>query len=307
MLVGDSVVQVDRLTKTYGGVPAVDGVSFTVEEGEVLGLLGPNGAGKTTTLECLEGLRRPDGGTLRVMGIDPTRRPGRLRDLIGVQLQVSALPGTVSVEESLRFFSCYHRVAPPVELLERLGLGDRLRSRYQALSAGQQRRLTLALAVAHDPPVVFLDEPTAGLDVASRVELHRMVDELRRRGTTVILSTHDMAEAEKLADRVVIILRGRLVAEGTPQELTAAGRGLTRVSARTAGGSLLRGGPAFPGVAQRTVRGDYVVYFTSRVGPTVTAVLDYIESRGDEVVDMRVERPSLEERFLELTEDGDAR
>ena len=216
----------------------MDGVSFEVQRGEIFGLLGPNGAGKTTTLESLEGLRAPDGGSLQVMGVEPARESRKLRNLIGVQLQTSGLPDSMRVDEVMRFFCAYHGVAPNYHLLDRLGLAEKMSAQYHTLSSGQKRRLELAVAVAHTPPVVFLDEPTAGLDVPSRIELHDLMRELQTGGTTIVLATHDMAEAEKMADRVAILLRGRIAATGTPRELTATGAGLTKVSVLTEGHSL---------------------------------------------------------------------
>ena len=201
----DTVIQVKDFRKVYGDLVAVDGIEFQVKRGEIFGLLGPNGAGKTTILEVLEGLRSSDGGTLRVMGIDPTREWRKLRNLIGVQLQSSGLPDIMRVDEALRFFSAYHGLGPQYDLLERLGLSEKMDAQYRMLSTGLQRRLSLALALAHNPPVVFLDEPTAGLDVPSRNELHTVMNELRTSGTTIILATHDMAEAEKMTDRVAIL------------------------------------------------------------------------------------------------------
>jgi len=296
----DSVIQVTGFRKSYGGATAVDGISFEVHRGEIFGLLGPNGAGKTTTLESLEGLRVPDAGTLRVMGVDPTREPRRLSQVIGVQLQASGLPDSIRVEEAMRFFSAYHGVPSRTDLLERLGLGEKLGAQYNSLSTGQQRRLALALAVAHNPPIVLLDEPTAGLDVPARVELHALIRDLQTTGTTFVLATHDMAEAEKLADRVAILLRGRIAATGTPRELTAAGAGLTKVSVKTDGGCLIGGDGSFDGVTQRVSREDYAVFYTSDPGPTVTAIIAHVGALGDSLVDLRVERPSLEERFLEI-------
>ena len=246
-LVGSAIV-VQDFRKTYGTFTAVDGIDFAVDEGEIFGLLGPNGAGKTTTLECLEGLRRPTDGTLRVMGIDPAQDGRRLRDAIGVQLQTSGLPETMRVEEAMRFFCAYHGIAPRTDLLDRMGLDAKLDAQYGTLSTGQQRRLALALALAHDPPVVFLDEPTAGLDVATRAELHALVRELRERGVALILATHDMAEAESLADRVAILLHGRIVATGTPKALTAAAADLTRVSVRSEMATLSTLDGSLPGV-----------------------------------------------------------
>ncbi len=300
-------VRVTNFRKQYGDFVAVDGISFEVRRGEIFGLLGPNGAGKTSTLETLEGLRRADGGTLSVMGIDPTREARKLRDIIGVQLQTSALPANMTVGEAMRFFCAYHGVPERPDLIRRMGLAEKTSAQYASLSTGQQRRLALALAIAHNPPVVFLDEPTAGLDVATRAELHEMVRELRAAGTTIVLATHDMAEAEKLCDRVAILLRGRIAAIGTPRELTATGSGLTKVSVRTESGSLTRLATALPGVRQQTVQEDYIVCFTTAIGPTLSAILAHIEAQGDSLVDLRVERPSLEERFLEITNAGGPR
>lgn len=297
-------IAVEAFRKAYGDFEAVAGIDFAVAEGEIFGLLGPNGAGKTTTLECLEGIRFPTSGTLRVRGIDPSREPARLRDTIGVQLQTSSLPETMRVEEAMRFFCAYHHVEPRLDLLERLGLQAKLRAEYGTLSTGQQRRLALALALAHEPPVVFLDEPTAGLDVGTRAELHALIGELRERGVALILATHDMAEAEKLADRVAILLAGRIVASGTPKALTAAAVDLTRVSVRSERETLAAHGAPLPGVQRHLRKDGYDVYFTEAVGPTVAAVLQALEDAGDPLVDLRVERPSLEERFLELTRPG---
>lgn len=293
-------VEVKNFTKQYGAFTAVDNVSFSVNQGEIFGLLGPNGAGKTSTLECLEGLREPDSGTLRVMGIDPAREFGKLINLIGVQLQTGALPGHITVTEAINLFAAYHGVKPDLGLAERMGLGEKLQSQYHTLSIGQKRRLALTLAVVHNPPVIFLDEPTAGLDVATRIALHKLMNELREQGTTIVLSTHDMAEAETMCDRVAILLKGKIAAIGTPRELTATGNGLTKISARVAGQSLA--GASFSGIDRQSCQGDYTIYFTQTPGPMVAKIISHIDTSGDQLIDLRVERPTLEERFLELTE-----
>lgn len=297
----DRVLLVKDFRKVYGDFVAVDGISFEVQRGEIFGLLGPNGAGKTSTLECLEGLRQPDGGTLDILGVNPAREPHKLRNLIGVQLQSSGLPATMTAREAMRFFCAYHGVAPRDDLLERLGLQGKQDAQFQGLSTGQQRRLALALAVAHKPPVIFLDEPTAGLDVGSRAELHALMQELRDEGLTVILATHDMAEAEKMTDRVAILLQGKIVATGSPTELTATGAGFTKVSVRTERAVLVDNHTVFPAVSQRVVREEYVIYWSTDPGPTVAAILAHLSAQDDRLIDLRVERPSLEERFLELT------
>ena len=300
-----SVIQVRDFRKAYGDFVAVDNISFDVRRGEIFGLLGPNGAGKTSTLESLEGLRAPDGGSLRVMDVDPAHQAHKLRNLIGVQLQTSALPDSFHVDEAMKFFCAYHDVDPRYDLLDRLGLTEKRKSQYHQLSTGQQRRLSLALAVAHNPPVLFLDEPTAGLDVATRVELHDLMRELQTGGTTIVLATHDMAEAEEMTDRVAILLGGKIAVTGTPLELTATGTGLTKVSVHTENASLSNSGAAFPAVHQQTVKEDYHIYFSTDIGPTVSAIIDYVEAQKDTLIDLRVERPSLEDRFLEITTNGD--
>lgn len=301
----DEVISINEFTKSYDDFVAVNRISLAVEKGEIFGLLGPNGAGKTTTLECLEGLRQPDSGELRIMGVDPQQEPAKLRNLIGVQLQTSGLPDNMTVDEAMRFFSAYHDVAPRYELLTRMGLEEKRSTQYHQLSTGQKRRLSLSLAITYDPPIVILDEPTAGLDVASRTELHDIMQELRAGGTTIILATHDMAEAEKMTDRVAILLRGEIVDTGSPRELTSQGSRLTKVSVRSEASLLqIYQGP-IPAVTQQLTKEEYMVYFSSDPGPTVSALLDYLNGNGDKLIDLRVERPSLEERFLEITASGE--
>ncbi|KAA3646729.1 MAG: ABC transporter ATP-binding protein [Chloroflexi bacterium] len=297
----DAIIKVNDFRKVYGDFVAVDGISFSVQKGEIFGLLGPNGAGKTSTLESLEGIRSPDGGTLQVAGIDPTREPGKLRNVIGVQLQSAGLPESITGDEAMKFFCAYHDVQPRFDLLERLGLSEKRNAQFYELSTGQQRRLSLALAIAHDPQVLFLDEPTAGLDVATRVELHELMRELQAKGTTIILATHDMAEAEEMSDRVAILLNHKLATVGTPMEITATGAGLTKVSVRTKNASLGASTAPIPAVAQRLSMDEYEIMYSTDIGPTVSAVIAEIEARGDTLIDLRVERPSLEDRFLEIT------
>lgn len=298
------VVEVIDFRKSYGDFVAVDGISFEVNQGEIFGLLGPNGAGKTSTLESLEGLRSPDSGSLRVAGIDPTREPRKLRNVIGVQLQASGLPESITVNEAMKFFCAYHGVDARYDLLDRLGLAEKRKAQYHQLSTGQQRRLSLALALAHNPPVLFLDEPTAGLDVATRVELHDIMREQQEAGTTIILATHDMAEVEEMADRIAILLKGQIATSGTPIEITAEGAGLTKVSVRTQKSSLSEPGVSFPAVSQQAAKDEYSIYFSTDIGPTLAAIISHIENRQDALIDLRVERPSLEDRFLEITSSG---
>lgn len=300
----NTIISVNGFRKTYGDFVAVDDATFDVKQGEIFGLLGPNGAGKTSTLECLEGLRAPNGGSLRVAGIDPSSKFHELKNLIGVQLQSAGLPESITPEEAMKFFCAYHNTSPRMDLLERLGLSEKLKSQFYELSTGQQRRLALALAIAHSPKVLFLDEPTAGLDVATRVELHDMMRELQTGGTTIVLATHDMAEAEQMSDRVAIMLKGRVVSTGTPLEITATGAGLTKISVRTQSACLANNSTSFPAITQHMTRDEYITFFSTNVGPSVSAIIAYIENQHDTLIDLRVERPSLEDRFLEITNSG---
>lgn len=302
----NTVIEVKDFRKSYGDFVAVDGISFVVKNGEIFGLLGPNGAGKTSTLESLEGLREPNGGSVRVAGIDPTAEPHKLRNLIGVQLQSAGMPESITPDEAMKFFSAYHGVAPRFDLLDRLGLKEKRNAQFYELSTGQQRRLALALAVAHNPQVLLLDEPTAGLDVATRVGLHDLMREMQANGTTIILATHDMAEAEEMSDRVAILLNGKIATIGTPMEITATGAGLTKVSVRIQDSSFADREMMFPAVSQRISKEDYDIFFSTDIGPTVSAIIAHIDACGDTLIDLRVERPSLEDRFLEITSSGGA-
>lgn len=299
-----AALEVRALRKHYGATKAVDGLSLSVRQGEIFGLLGPNGAGKTTTLECVEGLRIPDGGEVSVYGIDPATHPRDLWNTIGVQLQTSALPDSMTPREALDIFSRYHSKAPRPEILERMGMSAKLNDRYENLSTGQKRRLSLSLAVAHSPRVVFLDEPTAGLDVESRTELHSLMRELRDEGTTIILATHDMAEAEKLCDTIAIVITGQVMASGTPARITAAGDGRTRITVSTIKGEVVRNTPALPQTELVSVKDGYCLYQSGNPAAALSSLLAFLSKHGDELADLRVERPSLEERFMEITNNG---
>lgn len=300
----ESIISIKDFTKRYGDFTAVESISFEVQRGEIFGLLGPNGAGKTTTLECLEGIRQPDGGSMSILDVDPSSSPRRLAGVLGVQLQTSGLPAEMTALEAMKFFCAYHGVAPREDLLERLGMSAKRQTQFHKLSTGQQRRLALALAIAHQPQVLVLDEPTAGLDVASRAELHSLMQELKEQGTTILLATHDMAEAEKMTDRVSILLKGKIVTTGSPRELTATGSGFTKISVRSENSVLHGNETTFPAVNQKAVKEDYAIFFSTDPGPTVTALLEHLNAEHDRLIDLRVERPTLEERFLEITTEG---
>ncbi|MCD5397929.1 ABC transporter ATP-binding protein, partial [candidate division NPL-UPA2 bacterium] len=216
----ETVIVVKNFLKSYGDLRAVDGISFEVYENEVFGIIGPNGAGKTTTVECLEGLRIPSGGFIRVLGLDPKADGYKLRQLIGIQLQEGKFPDRIKVREALELFAgLYSRSLPAGPLLEKVGLLDKADSYFDNLSGGQKQRLSIALALINDPRVVFFDELTTGLDPQARRAMWEMVSNTRAGGKTVILVTHFMEEAERLCDRVAIVDRGRIVALDTPANL----------------------------------------------------------------------------------------
>jgi ABC-2 type transport system ATP-binding protein len=217
-LVTEPVIQVEGLYKNYGTVTALRGVSFSVEEGEVFGLLGPNGAGKTTSVEILEGMRTPDRGLARVCGLDPEKSGSRFKEMIGAVLQSTSLPAKIRVKEAIDLFANFYRVhANTNDLLKRFQLDEKRDAFYSQLSGGQKQRLAIAMALVNNPQVVFLDEPTAGLDPQVRREIYDIIEELKRSKKTVLLTTHYIEEAERLCDRVAIIDYGRVIKTGTPR------------------------------------------------------------------------------------------
>jgi ABC-2 type transport system ATP-binding protein len=292
-------VEVDRLVKRYGATTAIDGLSLRAPAGKVTALLGPNGAGKTTTVEVCEGFRRADGGTVRVLGRDPADRSLRAR--VGVMPQSGGVPVSARAGEFLRLIAAlYANPADPSALLARLGLTEHARTPYKRLSGGQQQRLSLAAALVGRPELVFLDEPTAGLDPHARHATWELIEEMRAAGVTTVLTTHHMDEAERLADQVYILDRGRVVARGTPHELTGAERQL-RFRARSGLGldELLTALP--PGsAAKESPAGHYMI--EGEVRPELLAtVTAWCASHGVMTEDLRIERRSLEDVFLELT------
>ena len=296
------IVQVENLVKRYGDVEAVCGVNFEVHQGEVFGLLGPNGAGKTTTVEILEGLRTPDSGRVTVCGLDPQRSGFSFKQEIGAVLQSTALPEKLRVGEALNLFaSFYSRRRDPADLLRRFGLEEKRNAFYAQLSGGQKQRLALALALVNEPKVVFLDEPTAGLDPQVRREIYDIIEELRREKKTVLLTTHYIEEAERLCDRVAIIDHGRVIALGTPHELKQRSAGTTRIEVRLAlpesDGALCQ----LEGVADcREIEGRYVLHST-RPPQTIVALVKHLEAQQNELSSLEISAPSLEDVFLELT------
>jgi ABC-2 type transport system ATP-binding protein len=216
----NTIIEVNNLEKKYGDVKAVDGVSFGVAQGDVFGILGPNGAGKTTTIEMIEGLRKPNAGSIKVCDIDALKEPRRIKELIGVQLQATSLYDNIRVKEAIDLFGSYYKKSIPSEqILEEVSLTEKKNSQVSKLSGGQKQRLSVGLALVNDPEVIFLDEPTTGLDPQARHNLWSIVEKLRDRGKTIVITTHYMEEAEQLCHRLAIIDRGKIIAMDTPDNL----------------------------------------------------------------------------------------
>jgi ABC-2 type transport system ATP-binding protein len=298
---GAAVLQVDGLIKRYGDHAVVDGVSFEVRRGELFGLLGTNGAGKTTTVEILQGLRRASGGSVEVLGLDPAAAGDRLRRRIGSQLQDAALPARMRVGEALRLFASLHPDPRPLaELAEEWNLGELLGRPFAALSGGERQRLFVALALVGRPEVVFLDELTQNLDPSARRQTWDVVRRIRDRGTTVVLVTHDVEEAERLCDRVVVMHRGRVVADGSPTTIVEALGGAATVRFTDADLDV-RPLRELPGVASVQRHGPEVAITGS--GPILAHVGAHLVAAGRPALDLRLDRPTLEDRFVALTQE----
>jgi ABC-2 type transport system ATP-binding protein len=296
------VVTVRGLVKVYGDRRAVDGVDLRVAPGEIVGLIGANGAGKTTTVECLQGLRRSDAGYLRVLGVDPVADPGRLRNLVGSQLQSAGLPDRLRVAEAVRLFSG----GDGGELLERFGLAERRRAVFASLSGGERQRLFLVLALAGRPRLVILDELTQGLDPAARRSVWAAIDQLRTGGTTVLLVTHELDEAEQLCDRVVAMCAGRVLDSGTPSELVDRYGHSATITFTLPGDGILAGIAArlgaLPGVGGVAERGGRVTITANR--PAIAYVGAVLVETGWIPGDLSVRVPSLDDALVNLLEAG---
>ena len=295
-----SAVEITHLRKTYGALAAVDDVSFTVAEGEIFGILGPNGAGKTTTVECAIGLRSPDSGTIRLLGLDPHADRAQVHEIVGVQLQASVQPAKLRVREILDMYRSFYRQPADVrELTEALGLADKLGDYYRSLSGGQRQRLSVALALIGRPKIAVLDEMTTGLDPQARRDAWDLIEGMRQRGVTVLLVTHFMEEAERLCDRVAVIDHGRIVALDSPAGLAAQARGGKTVRFQPSAGfdeRLLTDLPEVTGVEHD---GQHVV--VTGTGELVNAVILALATVGVTARDVRLDSSNLEDAFVRLT------
>ncbi|MGB3440582.1 MAG: ABC transporter ATP-binding protein [Actinophytocola sp.] len=295
-----AIIEVDNLVKRYGDTAVVDGVSFAVEEGEIFGILGPNGAGKTTTVECIEGLRSPDGGTIRVGGLDPRRDEDELRQLLGAQLQESDLPDKLQVGEAMELYSSFYRhPADWRQLIETLRLTDKIGTQFRRLSGGQKQRLSIALALIGNPKVAVLDELTTGLDPQARRDVWDLIEVIRARGVTILLVTHFMEEAERLCDRLALINAGKVVAVDSPAGLVSSVDDRQRIRFRPSAPidhALLTALPEV--IAVERAGGQLIVTGT---GDLLLAVTTTLARNRVVAADLRVEQTSLDDAFVALT------
>ena len=301
----DWVIEARGLVKRYGSLTAVDNISFDVAAGEVFGMLGPNGAGKSTTLEMLEGLRTPDAGDATVLGESVRRHPRRIKERIGVQLQATALPPKTTVTEAIELFgSFYPRRRAADDLLREFDLTERAGVYAEDLSGGQLQRLSIALALVNDPDLVFLDEPTTGLDPQARLNLWDVITGIHQRGKTVLLTTHYMEEADALCNRLAIVDHGKVIALGTPAELKASipGGYLLRLRFGKQPAELMTGLQSLAGVREvRSQDGAGADVYADRGGSLIPEVAALATSTGAELLDVHILEPSLENLFLHHT------
>ena len=297
----DSAISVRDLKKSYGQTKAVDGVSFSVARGEVFGLLGPNGAGKTTTVECIEGLRRPDAGEITILGWRQGPDSGKIKEIIGLQLQSTGLFPKLTVRETIGMFgTLFPRALPTEHLIELVGLGEKARTAAGSLSGGQRQRLTVALALVNDPEIVFLDEPTTGLDPQARRALWDVVRDLRHRGKTVVLTTHYMEEAEELCDRVAVVDKGRIIELGSPAALVSKHFRESAIELAASAAPPLEELARLSGVSRVLTEDGHVTLYTSDVPATMAGLLS-ATTEGSGLRDLNVRRASLEDVFLKIT------
>ncbi|MFD3314904.1 ABC transporter ATP-binding protein [Streptomyces sp. NPDC058694] len=297
------MIEVTDLRKSYGGRPAVDRVSFTVEEGEIFGVLGPNGAGKTTTVECVEGLRVPDAGRVRVTGLDPVTEHAATRQVLGAQLQESELQAKLTVREALELYAAFY--TGPLDwrpLAERLGLTDKLTTRFAKLSGGQKQRLFIALALIGNPRIVVLDELTTGLDPRARRDTWELIEDIRANGVTVLLVTHFMEEAQRLCDRIAVIDKGRVAALDTPAGLIRRSAGATVISFTPSARLDDRDLNALPELASVEYKDGRVTL--SGTDETVNAVITLLARTHVTAHQLRVTDATLDDAFLDLTKDA---
>jgi ABC-2 type transport system ATP-binding protein len=298
----DTVVEVRNLTKRYDDLVAVNDVSFDIAKGEIFGLLGPNGAGKTTTVEMIEGLRKLDGGAIRVCGLDVSKRLDRVKEIIGVQLQSTTIYDKIRVGEAIDLFGGYYqRSLPTTEILDKVSLSDKRGSLVEALSGGQKQRLAIALAMVNDPQILFLDEPTTGLDPQARRNVWGIIERLKERGKTIVLTTHYMEEAERLCHRVGIMDMGKIIALDTPKDLITKQNLESAVELVTHNGSARKILQQLGRVNKITSEGDTIIIRTREASSVLIELVRMSEGNGLNLDNISVRKATLEDVFLELT------
>lgn len=298
----DAIIEVDSISKSYGKLKAVDQLSFSTHRGEIFGLLGPNGAGKTTTLEMIEGLRIPDSGNIYVNGYDVRRDLTKVKQIIGVQLQSTSLYNKIKVGEAIELFGNYYKQRRSVdELLQLVSLEDKRTTYHQDLSGGQKQRLALAITLVNDPQIVFLDEPTTGLDPQARRNLWDIISKMKSEEKTIIITTHYMEEAEKLCDRIAIMDYGKILAQGTPTELIAQLRVSSCVEFSSNGFVHSDEFEKLPSVTKALRKGGQVELFSDDPQETLLSLMEYSERENIEIKDLHIRKATLEDLFLELT------
>lgn len=302
MLNTKAIIEVDFISKSYGRLKAVDQLSFTAFRGEIFGLLGPNGAGKTTTLEMIEGLRKPDTGKILVNGHDVQKDLIKVKEIIGVQLQSTSLYNKIKVGEAIELFGNYYKKRRSVdELLKLVSLEDKRNSYHQDLSGGQKQRLALAITLVNDPQIIFLDEPTTGLDPQARRNLWDIISQMKSEEKTVIITTHYMEEAEKLCDRIAIMDHGQILARGTPYELIAQLKVSSCLEFSSNGFADAEHFKQLPSVTKVRQKGGLVELFSNDTQKTLLRLMELSKSENIEIKDLHIRKATLEDLFLELT------
>lgn len=291
-------IQVSKLTKSYTNGKVLKGLSFDIKEGETFGLLGANGAGKSTTLECIERIKRFDSGSIKVFGKEISKHQ-TLHQVMGVQLQSTSLQENITIVEAMKFYCNWQKIEPRMDLLERFGLSTLLSKQYSSLSTGQKRRLHLALSIINNPKILILDEPTAGLDVQGRVELHNEIRLLKKEGITIILASHDMAEVETLCDRIAIIVKGEIRFIGTPDEILVTGNNDKRIKIRTSNNEIYKM-DGFEESAITSKSNNYITILSADLEKSLTEVLQIVKDKKDHIIDLTIEGLSLEDKFVEV-------
>ena len=300
----NSAIVCEHVTKRYGSLIAVNDVTFSVKEGEIFGLVGPNGAGKTTLIEMIEGLRTPDGGSIRALGLDPNKQGGELREKIGVLLQTTSIQPDIKVKEALKLFASFyeHTVGDTAELLHTLSLEDKANSRFRKLSGGLKQRTAIALALVNDPVILFLDELTTGLDPQARRNMWDFVDKVRKEGKTVFLTTHYMEEAEKLCDRVGIIDYGKIIALDTPrgliEQLGAESKVIFKIEDSDMDAAKFE---SIKSVSRAEKSPDGFTLYTRDENATLQGLVRLADKQGFRLTSIRTESPNLDDVFLTLT------